>query len=745
MEEELKYVGKSLTREDAFDKARGRTKYICDMERPGMLYAKLVLSRKAHSDITVDASEALKVEGVVAVYTHEDVPKIKYNAHNWYPGANALEDQYILSEKARYMGDHIALVVGTHKKAVEEGVRLVKVTYEELPAVIGLDAAKADEKNLAFAKTMLCGDYEEAARKAYALVSSKGSTQKIHHSAIEPHIALGEPDENGNLMLYSPCQVVHQIQYHISRLLELPFNRVRVIKTVMGGSFGGKGQTVVEPACAFAALKLGKPVMLYMDREDAIMATRTRNASRMEIETAVSRDGIILGRKISCEVDGGAYYTNAAAVAMALGKKLFRLYRVKNQICDLKAYYTNTIPGGACRGYGSPQAHAVTEVNLDLAAKKIGMDPCELRLRNVVQPMDDDPIGGPNLGNARIEECIRKGMEAFDWQRRRAHVKEKNTKRYAYGVGMACAAHGNGYKGAYPDFTNVAMVIYPDSSVAVKIGIHDLGCGTVTTMQQLAAEALHIDIRHVKVYEADTFITPYDSAGTQASRVTYVCGRAVQLAGEQLREKLMEACGRLYGWSREDMRLEDGLAVHIGEEKTYGQVAADYEKNCARTMSTSLEYESPANPATYACCFVEVKVDRYTGMTEITDCLAVHDIGRAINPQLAVGQILGGAQMSLGMALFEQMDIDGSGQVKSRNFSKYHIINAPDMPRVRTILVEAKEPNGPYGAKSIGEIAAVAPAPAVVNGINFALDSEFADYPVTPEKIIRKLYGTDNI
>lgn len=734
--EELKVVGKSILRDDAYQKVRGKTKYIGDMRRVDMLYAKLVLSQKAHSNFTIDATKALAVKGVVAVFTHKDIPAITYNAHNWYPGADSLEDQYILSEEARFVGDHLAIVVGETKEAVEEGVSKVKVEYEELIPVIGLEAAKENKENLAFTKTLSCGDYETIREKADYLVVSTASTQKIHHAAIEPHIVMCEWDERDNLVVYSPCQVVHQIQYHVCKLLSLPYHQVRVVKAVMGGSFGGKGQTVIEPACAFASMILKRPVMLYMDRTDTILATRSRNAAKMEIETAISKEGIILGRKIRCDIDGGAYYTNAAAVAMALGKKLFRLYRIENQTCELNTYYTNTIPGGACRGYGSPQAHAMTEVNLDFAAKLIGMDPCELRLKNAVEPMDLDPTNGLSLGNARIKDCIKQGMEVFSWDKRRVETKKKNNSRYTYGLGMACGAHGNGYKGAYPDFTIVDMVLYPDSSVMVKIGVHDQGCGTLTTMQQIAAEALHMPPSNIKIMEADTFITPYDSAGTQASRVTYVCGRAVQKAGEALSSKLKSACSQLYGWKEEEIQLSEGAAYYQSKFYSYGKITLDYEKRCARSMQVHLEYEPPSNPGTYACCFVEVKINRYTGLVEVTDCLAVHDIGRAINPQLVEGQIAGGVQMSLGMALFENYDMDGKGNVKSRNFSKYHIINAPDMPWVKTLLVEEGEENGPYGGKSVGEIAAVAPAPAVLNAINSALNSEFTEYPVTPEKIV---------
>lgn len=733
---ELNYVGKNVVRDDAWQKARGKTKYIADMKRADMLFAKLVLSQKANSNFTIDATKALAVKGVVAVFTYKDVPKIQYNAHNWYAGADSLEDQYILSEKARYHGDHLALVVAKTKEAAEEGVRAVQVIYEEEVPVIGIEQALQDEKNTAFEKSISCGAYEKIREEADLVVYSEGTTQKVHHAAIESHIVLSELDERDQLVVYSPCQVVHQIQYHICKLLSLPYTQVRVIKAVMGGSFGGKGQTVLEPACAFATMMLKHPVLLYMDRADTILGTRSRNATWMEIETALKADGTILGRKINCIIDGGAYYTNAAAVAMALGKKLFRLYKIENQTCDLKTVYTNTIPGGACRGYGSPQAHALTEINLDLAARMLHMDPCALRLKNAVQPKDRDPISQQSLGNARIKDCIERGMKEFSWNERRKNVSLKNDARFSYGIGMACGAHGNGYKGAYPDFTNVSMILYPDSSIMVKIGVHDQGCGTLTTMQQIAAEALCAPLSSIKIMEADTFITPYDSAGTQASRVTYVNGRAVQKAGEALAKKIKQACTTLYGWKSADIVLKEGFACHFEERVCYGKVTLDYEKKCSKSMHVDLEYEPPTNPGTYACCFIEVKIDRYNGLTEVLDCLAVHDIGKAINPTLVEGQIAGGVQMSLGMALFEEYQIDAKGNVKGTNFSKYHIINAPDMPPIRFLLVEENEPNGPYGGKSVGEIAAVAPAPAVVNAINHALGSSFCTYPVTPEKMM---------
>lgn len=745
--ENLNYVGKSVIREDSYDKAIGKTMYVGDMKRPNMLYAKLVLSEKAHAEIAIDKTEALAVEGIESIYTHEDVPNVVYNAFEWHSSISAPKDEYLLNNKARYVGDRIALVVGNSKRSVEKAISKLSVAYKELGPIIGLDKARKNEihvsgdTNLAFERDIKVGNYKEKFEEADVIVKDKGSTQKIHHAAIESHVCLSEFDIDGDLVVYSPCQVSSQIQMHISNILNIPLNRVRVKKMVMGGSFGGKSIPILEPICAFVTTKLNRPVMLYMDRTDTILGTVTRNACEITVETAVNKEGKILGRRIEAHVDGGAYNTNSAAVTMALGKKLFRLYDIKDQEYVGRAYYTNTIPGGACRGYGSPQAHAITEINIDNVAKAINMDPCEFRLLNLVEEGAKDPSGATDIGNAKVKECVKLGMEAFNWKERRANVKLKESNRYAYGIGMACGTHGNGYTGAFPDYTSVDMSLFSDGSAYVKISLHDLGCGAITIMQQIAAEALDIEIDKVKVTEADTLMTPEDSAGTQASRVTFVCGAAIKEAGDKLREKLIKAFCELKNLDRDEVETAYGHIYVKGTDTKYkySDIIKDFEKNYHEGMSVFVKYKSPVNPASFAVFFAEVEVDKYTGLVNIIDSLAVHDVGKSINPMLVEGQIQGGAQFSLGMALMEDIEIDRYGNVKSTNFSKYHMINSTSMPYVKTLTVEDNEPHGPYGAKSVGEMATVAPAPAVVNAINFALDINITNYPASPEMIIREL------
>ena len=745
--ESLKYVGKSIIREDSLDKATGKTQYVGDIIRTNMLYAKLVLSQKAHAEIEIDKLEALTVEGIEAIYTHEDVPEVMYNAFEWHSSTSALKDEYLLNKKARYMGDRIALVVGNSKHSVEKAISKLSIAYKELEPVIGLDKAKEDKvtivgnTNLAFQKDINAGNYIESFEKADLIIKDTGTTPKIHHAAIESHVCLSEFDMNGDLVIHSPCQVASQVQMHVANILSIPLNRVRVKKAVMGGSFGGKSLPILEPICAFATIRLNRPVMLYMNRTESIIGTLTRNATEITVETAVNKEGKILGRKIEAHVDGGAYYTNAAAITMALGKKLFRLYDIKDQYYLGKAYYTNTIPGGACRGYGSPQAHAITEINIDNVAKALKMDPCEFRLLNLVEEGAKDPSGATDIGNAQIKKCLKVGMEAFNWKERRANVKLKDTSRYAYGIGMACGTHGNGYTGAFADYTSVDLTLFADGSAYVKMSLHDLGNGAVTIMQQIAAEALDIEIEKVRVTEADTLMTPEDSAGTQASRVTFVCGMAVKEAGEKLKDKLIDAFSKLKNVKPEEVGTSCGFIYVKGDSKKYkySDIVKEYEKNYQEGMSILIKYKSPANPASFAAFFAEVEVDKYTGLVNITDSLAVHDIGKSINPMLVEGQIQGGTQFALGMALMEDIEIDGRGNVKSTNFSKYHIINSTAMPYVKTLTIEDNEPHGPYGAKSVGEMASVAPAPAIINAINFALDINITTYPATPELIISEL------
>jgi CO/xanthine dehydrogenase Mo-binding subunit len=742
---ELKVVGKSLPIHDVRQKLTGSLRYVGDLRLPGLLHAKLVLSEIAHGRILeIDSTEAEALPGVIAVFSHANSPAILYNSHKWIEGLEVVKDERLFTDHVRFHGDRVAAVVAETKEIAEQAVRLIRVVYEELPPVIDPEAALRPDSqpihasgNRLYHKRIACGDASARMSEAHLVIEDRIETPKVHHAAMETHGCLADIDASGALTIYTPCQVIFQVQLIVSEALDMPLDKVHVIKTTLGGSFGGKGQPILEPVAAFLSRELRRPVRLVLDRRETILSTRMRTKTVGRVRTGVDREGRIVAREMDLLVDTGAYCTNGEAIAMAMGKKTFRLYRIQDQTYTSDVVYTNTPIGGACRGYGSPQICAVTELNLDHAARLLQMDPVEFRLRNLVRPFDVDPAGGPEIGNARIIDCVLQGRELFDWVAKRQSVKDSG--RFRKGTGMACCTHGNGYFGAYPDFITIDIRLDSCGTVILKGAFHDLGCGTVTTMMQIAAEVKALDIARVFVPEADTNVCSFDSAGTQASRVTFVCGGAVKKAAELLMAKLVDCAALMLDCSAEAIVTEQGHVYDRSRPEartTYQAVASYSQKQLKADLSVNHVFQSPGNPASFGAHFAEVEVDTITGRVRVLDYVAVHDIGRAINRGFVEGQIQGSVQMGLGMALSEEIAFDAKGRITTAQLSRYTVFNAPEMPPVRVALIEEGEASGPFGAKSIGEIATVPVAPAVVSAINDALGTNLSILPALPERIV---------
>lgn len=713
---------------------------------PGLLHALLVTSEKAHARIIgIDTTEAERIPGVVRIYTAADVPEILYSAHNWLMDMHEIEDEPLLTMEPKHDGDRIAFVVAETREAARIAASRIKVAYEPLPAVATIEAALDPESpsihdygNVPFDLVKEYGDYGKVSEHAHLIIEDTVETPAQHHGAIENHVCLAYVEE-GVLTVKTPCQITFQVQMLVARITGLPHEQIRVVKMVTGGSFGGKSQPVLEPLCGYLAMDLKRPVLMVMDREQSITASRRRNSVKGTVRLAVSADGRILGRDLDIVTNTGAYFSNGSAVSMAMLKKSVRLYRMESQRYRARAVITNTPVGGAARGYGSPQIHAVTEINIENAARAMGLDPLEFRLINIVSGADADPLGGPSLGNVQIEACLKQGAERFGWQEK--YARAPGTGRYRTGVGMAAIVHGNGYFGGFPEFTAVNMTLTPDGGVLVNSALHDLGCGTLTVAAQITAEALGVPLEKVRILEADTLRSPYDPAGTQACRVTFVCGEALRLGAEALKAKLLARAAEILWTSAELLDVKNGAVcspdgIVLME---LAELAAKSSRDCCDALTVHYDYQAAANPGSYGANFVEVEVDTWTGLVEIRQIVAAHDIGRSINPDFVRGQICGGIQMNLGFALCEEIALNRDGTVKSRNFSKYHVINAPSMPPIDIVLIEAGEPGGPYGAKSIGESCAIATAPAVINAINHALGTRITTLPATPERIVAAL------
>ena len=730
-----KYIGKNSPRQDGPDKVTGEYRYLADEIPSDALVGVLLLSPHANALVRlIDVSQALKEEGV-EVLTYVDAPQEKYNSGEWFPGQCDHPDETVLTGHARHIGDRIALVLAADESKARKALALIKVEYEFLPAVTELTTAVAsaglihDDGIAEFCGTMKYGDAEKAFAEAAYIERDTVYTPKIHHAAMETHCVLAAPRPNGVVEVKTPCQILFGVQHNIAQVLKIPLSKVRVIKANMGGTFGGKQEVVFEVLAAWAAMKLKRAVFINTNREETMLATRTRAAALGTVETAVDKDGLILARRYNMLVDAGAYLSGSKKVMMAMAKKLPRLYRIPSLEYRGSAVRTTTTPAGACRGYGSPQIHTITEIHTDLLCSRRGFDPVEFRLKNLLTEFEEDRSGASNIGKARIIECLEKGVKAFGWEERKTPHRNG---RFVTASGFACCTHGNGYyKTIYHDVSHMSLRILEDGSAILRTALHELGNGTVTAMAQIVAEVTGIEVSQITVTEGDTQFSSYDS-GCQASRVIYVCGECARLAAESAVELLCAEAAKLYD---SPVQLKDGVLLCRGEKIEMASAVRDILCKNRVSIDVHIEHRPEMNPASFGAHFAEVTVDTLTGLVKINKYLAVHDIGQAINRSFVKGQIYGGVQMGIGMALTEELAFDSKGGVNARNFDKYHMVNAPDMPEVEIMLIEDGEPGGPFGAKSIGEISTVPVSAAIVNAVNRALGTSMTELPLTPAKI----------
>lgn len=734
--DEFKYVGKRILRADGPEKVRGEYFYLADERVPDALAGIILMSPHANAKvISIDTKDAEAIHGV-RVLTFHDTPDITYNSGEWFPGHDDHPDETILTGHPRHVGDRIALVLADNEETARYALTLIKVEYELLPAVADITTA-ADSAELLhedgikeFFGQCGHGDVDAAFAKAAHIESDTIFTPKVHHAAMETHCVLAIPRPENVIEVRTPCQILFGVQHTIAQVLPLPLSKIRVIKANIGGTFGGKQEVVFEVLCAWAAHKLKKPVFINTNREETILSTRTRAAVLGRMETALDADGLILGRRINLTVDAGAYLTGSKKVMMAMGKKVSRLYRVPAIDFSGRTVRTSTTPAGACRGYGSPQIHTITEIHTDLMCARLGLDPVDFRLKNLVREFDEDPSGASNIGKARIIECLEKGAKAFGWEENRL---PRWDGRIVTASGFACATHGNGYyKTKYHDFSQMSLRIMEDGSAVLRTAVHELGNGTTTAMAQIVAEVTGIDVSRITVTEGDTNYSSYD-AGCQASRVIYVSGECARLVSEETVKLLREEASKLWDTPA---RLENGMLVTADKKVSIGDAVKEIMLKSRVSIEAHFEHRPLSNPASFGAHFAEVAVDTLTGLVKVTRYLAVHDVGQAINRSFVEGQIYGGVQMGIGMALTEELAFDSKGVPNARNFDKYHLINAPDMPEVEVLLIEDTEPGGPFGGKSVGEICTVPVSAAIVNAVNRALGTSMTSLPITPAKVV---------
>ena len=753
-----KVVGKSTQRLDAIAKVTGRAMYTDDFFERDMLVGKVLRSPHAHAIVTrMDVSRAKALPGVVAVLTPQDLPRIKFATagHPWSldPGHRDVEDRLILTDKARFVGDAIAAMVAEDLLTAEKALHLIEVEYEVLPHVLTAEDAMKEGApilhenrpgNVVSSFGVQFGDVEAEFQAADQVFEGDYETSMVQHCHIESMSAYAFVDTDGRVVVNSSTQIPHIVRRIVAQALGLSWGRVKVIKPFIGGGFGNKQDVVVEPLTAAMSLAAGgRPVRYCMTREEVFIDTRTRHGMKLHLKTAVSNEGILKGIHVQVLSNTGAYASHGHSIAMSAGGKFRPLYDFRAIKYEPKTIYTNLPVAGAMRGYGTPQIFFALESHLDDIARKLEMDPIQLRQKNLIKVGHMDPLTKNVVRSFGIPQCIEQGMALIKWdEKKRAHREQTGTRRR--GLGMACFAYASGTHPVALELAGARIVMNQDGSVTLQVGATEIGQGSDTVFAQITAETLGIPVDMVHVMTTqDTDITPFDS-GAYASRQTFVTGHAVRKAALEVRDKVLEVAARRTGLPPAEMDIQDCMIVETSLGRTVctlEDVAMDsyYDRILAAPITSDTSANVRINAMSYGVTFTEVEVDMETGKVEVTEIWNVHDSGTIINPKLAEGQVHGGVSMALGAALLEQMLFDAqTGKPLNNNLLDYKLPTVLDTPKINAAFVETFDAAGTFGSKSLGECPVISPAPAVRNAVLDATGVAFHKIPLYPQVVFEK-------
>jgi putative selenate reductase molybdopterin-binding subunit len=787
-------VGKPEPKVDAIKLVQGKPAFAADIEKRGMLVAKVLHSPHAHARIQrIDASRARELDGVAAVLTHHDIPRVVFSTAGQSDPIPGPLDSFSLDNKVRFVGDRVAFVAAETEEIAEKALELIEVDYELLPVLLDPTQAMQPDaprlhdqpeyvnfgesdpsKNLAAQIHIDIGDVERGFAEADHIFEAEYAVPKVQQAHIEPHVAVTYWDEDDRLVIRTSTQVPFHVRRILAPVLGLSLKRIHVIKPRIGGGFGGKQEILMEDVPAHLTIATGRPVIYEYTREEEFIAARSRHPMRIRMKTGVKSDGTLTANAMYATSDTGANGAHALTVTGNTGHKAMALYvgdGPYRQSPNIRFYadivYTNTPPAGAFRGYGVPQGFWPIERHMEMIARKLDLDPLEFRLKNALRAGELHPFSTAwsegreprpeTIETCGLEECVRQGRAAIGWDQKYANpawrqVLDDQGHPHPYlrrGVGVALVMQGTAIP--YLDMGGASIKMNDDGSFNLLVGATDLGTGSDTVLAQMAAEVLGVPLEDILVYSSDTDFTPFDK-GAYASSTTYISGTAVVRAAEQaaarIRERaadMLNAAGDIHGRTGEltgsDIRLSgrkasapDGRSVTLSE---VGHNALHHE-NQEQIMGIG-SYVSPVSPPPFAAQFAEVTVDTQTGQVVVDKLVMAVDSGVIINPVTASGQIEGGMTQALGYAVCEEMVYDELGRARERDLRDYHIYLANEMPELQTIFVETFEPSHPFGVKAAAEIPMDGVAPAVGNAILDASGAEIYNNPTTPEKVWRAL------
>ena len=801
----MKIVGQELKRVDAYGKVTGEAKYTADLEPRDILHGKVVHATIANGRVkSFDLTEAMKVPGVVKIVTCFDAPDCQFPTagHPWSVESKHQDicDRRVLNERVRLYGDDIAAVVAENEVAAAQAARLIKVEYEEYEPIVTVEAAMAEgatplhpdlrKDNVIVHSHMTMGDSDFtfdkgilAAREMYPgeeliAVEEEYDTPRISQCQIELPVSWAYVDTKGKVTVVCSTQIPHIVRRCTAQALGIPVGQVRIIKPYIGGGFGNKQDVLYEPLNAFLSMSVGgRPVRLEISREETISGTRTRHAIKGKCKGLMTKDGRILARKIDAFANNGAYASHGHAICANCGNVFKDLYRDELG-CEVDCWtvYTSSPTAGAMRGYGIPQAVWFAECLTDDLADRIGMDPCEFRLKNCMEEGFVDPANGITFHSYGLKRCIEEGKSYIRWDEKWKQYRNQ-TGPVRKGVGMAIFCYKTGVHPISLETSSARMVLNQDGSMQLCMGATEIGQGADTVFSQMASETTGISFDKVYIVSTqDTDTTPFDT-GAYASRQTYVSGMACKKCGEEFRGKILEYAAYMLNHDLTDLsktvyadqvkeaagRLREALGLGADEDVTAEMldivdskvvvsggdpvlfdvaVVADtafYSLDRSVHITAEVTNHCKDNTFSSGCCFVEVEVDMPLGLVTVKDIVNVHDSGVLINPKTAAAQVHGGMSMGLGYGLSEELLVDEkTGKTLNNNLLDYKIPTAMDTPELNVRFIQLDDPTGPYGNKSLGEPPAIPVAPAIRNAILNATGVHMNMTPMTAQRLIAK-------
>ncbi len=759
----------------------GKAQYPSDMQLLNLLHGKILRSPYPHAKIvSIDTSEAEILPGVKAIITSVDLPDVRYGS--------AIRERYILAKGVvRYVGEPIAAVAAVDEETAEEAVRAIKVRYEELPAVYEAEEAldpktkviihpdfdSYSTKSAALVYTanipkgihnitnhfsVKQGDVEAGFKNADLVVENKFSTNFGQHCPLEPHASIAQATPDGGVTIWTGCAIPFRIVSLVSETLQIPQSKVRVVQTMVGGSYGAKNNMELEPLCTALSFKTSCPVKMVLTRKEEFL-TVVRHPFVVYVKDGVKKDGTLIARKVVCYLNGGAYAGGSGnAVARNCAFCITDSYKAVNLSVDTYRAYTNLPPAGAFRTFGTAQVIWAVEQQMDIVAYKLGMDPVEFRRRNLLQDGDISGLG-ERVHNLPIKECLAKAAEKIKWKE---PLRIVGDWRIAKGIAV-------GSKYSQAPGTSIAYVkLFSDGSLNVIVTTVDSGQGIRTAMAEVAAEELQVPMEMVRVTFPDTAYTPYDD-GNISSRGTFNLGNAVILACRDLKRQMLRAAATKLQCPIDSLEISDGKIVRknsqealtyrdlfsarmssvplmVGEEGEFVGRGTWMVRTSKIDPQTSQPVDLPrGHDQVRICAFytpiaqaAEVAVNVKTGELRVLKVVSVVDAGRAINRSAVESQISGAAIMGMGLSVSEEMNFE-DGKLLNSGFLDYRLLTSLDSPDFECIIMESKQIDGPFGAKGVGEVGMVAVGAAIANAIHNAVGVRLNNAPLTPKKILDEI------